>query len=90
MSIDLPFIITKDVINNQSSISNEEIETSQVTPALKKQYPVRFRLLDCDEIVYSYGRMTKEADEFLPLDELGAGYGCMDIQVYENSKWVTV
>lgn len=79
------FVLTKDLIEESYPVIKE-------TEQIKKDFPKRFRLLDCDENIYFYGRMTDtdETDEFEPLDTLGAGYGCTDIQVWENDKWETV
>ena len=87
------FILTEDNINGASTKEN----TVSPTNKIKQAYPKRFRLLDDDEIVYFYGRMKiqehgVEVDEFLPLDRLGTGYGCTEIQVwsFDLNEWETV
>ena len=60
------------------------------TDRLKKQYPVKFRLRDSDDNTYFTGRMTESCNEFSPVDEVGDGYGCTEIQVWENNQWKTV
>jgi hypothetical protein len=58
------------------------------------QPTVKFRLRDDDKEVYFEGLMTSKAlhgfdhAAFAPLDDLGAGYGCTELQYLEEGKWL--
>ena len=53
-----------------------------------------FRLLDDDGNVYFRGYMLdlfEDADKaFAPLDDVGAAYGCTEMQYRENGQWKTL
>ena len=56
-----------------------------------------FRLLDGDNEVYFTGWLDRDAFQvadgdtaFLPLDDFGAGYGCVGMEYKESGKWVTL
>ena len=50
-----------------------------------------FRLLDDDGLVYFHGRQDpKNFDEFGPLDNYGAAYGCATLQYKNDRQWVTL
>lgn len=64
---------------------------------LANSLPMHFRLLDDDGEVYFYGRCQDLgqfcADEaFSPLDMIGAGYGCTEMQYRKigETKWETL
>jgi hypothetical protein len=51
-----------------------------------------FQLLDDDEEVYFEGLMLPTQSEalFQPLDDLGEGYGCTTMKIYEGEEWTVV
>lgn len=52
----------------------------------------RFRLLDDDGEVYFEGESSDCTSHraFAPLDSLGLGYGCTEIQYLTNGHWETL
>jgi len=72
------WIITEDIINH-----------GQYTGELhgnEEKCKFQFRLLDDDEEVYFLG-LSGNSSSFEPLDYFGNGFGCTDIQYFENGKW---
>lgn len=56
----------------------------------KQKCKYAFRLLDDDGEVYFHGRSSNNSS-FAPLDQFGMpGYGCTEIQYYEDGKWQTL
>lgn len=53
-----------------------------------KEPTIKFRLLDDDGKVYFVGMMS--AYSFAPLDNFGAGYGCTELQYWEDGHWTTL
>lgn len=64
--------------------------------AFTHQPRTKFRLLDDDGEVYFEGLITDEALNgsedwaFEPLDTLGRGYGCTEMQYRKGGKWETL
>ncbi len=88
--------ITKNIIDEgeeqcplfQSHDYREDVFAHQPT--------TKFRLLDDDGEVYFIGLITDEClngpedRAFSPLDELGRGYGCTEMQYRNNGQWETL
>ena len=64
--------------------------------AFTHQPSTKFRLLDDDGEVYFEGLITDECLNgcaewaFSPLDDLGRGYGCTEMQYMHKGKWETL
>lgn len=62
----------------------------------KQSKHVKFRLLDDDGEVYFWGFMDvdslhgTEDQAFAPLDSIGRGYGCTELQYREGGEWKTL
>jgi hypothetical protein len=78
----MAWIITRDCINENN---NNEVGTGQGTVSAKGY--TRFRLYDDDNNLYFEGRMCNACEGFEPLHELGYGYGCSYIKLFERGKW---
>jgi len=72
------WLITEDIINDGEY-------TGEVS-GNKDKCKHKFRLLDDDEEIYFEG-LSGNSSSFDPLDEFGSGFGCTDIQYFENGKW---
>jgi len=70
------YTITKNLID----------EIGKLDVKVPEKQTQRFRLLDDDDEVYFEGYQIPDRDEFAPLDEVGAGYGCTALQ-YWNKGW---
>ena len=90
------WIITQDNIDGGEAVGTYGPRNTAFTPEeLKKG--TRFRLLDGDEEVYFYGKAigTGDMDQteehlFGPLDDFGAGYGCMDVQFWNGTEYESI
>lgn len=83
--------------NKRFTITNNIIDKDEVdAPVLKDPLPnqtLKFRLLDDDKNIYFEGVMIPTDTEmlFYPLDTLGEGYGCTEIQIFnDKGEWETI
>ena len=85
----MAFLITKNIIDGDNSYVGDAFWNLWVDNLTEKQRAsmlIPFRLLDDDGDVYFEG-LTNNSSSFAPLDHFGSGYGCTDIQFFENNKW---
>ena len=77
------YVITHNYIDDLGKVNTDK-DISKL--------PYKFRLLDDDGEVYFEGQSNDSLSEcaFIPLDEIGNGYGCTDVQYFEDGKWVSL
>ena len=82
----MAWLITKDFIDfgemNGERWSYKDLTDEQI----EKICVHKFRLLDDDGEVYFEG-LSSDSSSFAALDMFGSGYGCTDIQYYEDGRW---
>ena len=86
------YAITKNLIDDKPVSLAEQARAGRIICDSKD--PWTFRLLDDDGEVYFEGVTTDILEHaelaFAPLDEIGSGYGCTEMQYLSKGKWVTL
>lgn len=83
------WIILKDRLDNRDIIIKSEDFPAHYKLSISEiQYicPIKFILLDDDDVIYFEGYMSDYT--FEPLDELGEAYGCTELRYFENDRWI--
>jgi hypothetical protein len=78
----MAFIITKDIIGDDAYTGEVFARLDEST----EKCTIPFRLFDDDGELYFEG-LGSNSSSFAPLDNFGSGFGCTDIQYFENNKW---
>lgn len=81
--------ITNNIIDSKGNFSDDDYVSGRkyTSPDYieKSKCPRVFRLLDDDNNVYFEGRCIEM--NFDPLDDIGHGYGCTEIQYLVKETW---